>query len=104
MKNKIYEGLSEQFTTEDFEKLMREIDADRIVETDETNETDFNEWCKKLSVYFSHKDNVTLVHSQEGIYSKITLYGSPRKMSAVKTKVLEAIAAVKSNPEGFRID
>jgi len=102
MKSKIYEGVADKFTTEDFQKLMEEFDADKIVETDKNQEYDFNDWHEKTNVYFDHVNNLAIVHSQEGMYSRIILYGAPKKIGTVKKKILEAIASIPFDSEGFR--
>jgi hypothetical protein len=104
MKKVVFNGTKEQFDNNDFKKLMKEIKAEELAEEYKHFDGDFNDYYKRVNVYFYNPDEITLVHSEEPNSSSITLYGSVNKIGNVKKKVLEAIAGIPFDKEGFRKD
>jgi len=103
MKKVVFNGTPEQFGSSDFEKLMNEMNAEKISGKYNERNSDFCDSYEKKEVYFSKENNLTIVYSEEPNFSDITLYGSPKKIGIVKTKVLEAIASIPFDPEGLRL-
>jgi hypothetical protein len=110
MEKQVFYGNSEKFGSEDVERLMKQMDAEDL--GSKKIPYDDSGFCRRgqaqsSQFYYSGKENVVLEHrwvSDTYWDSEIILKGTTQNIKKIKKKVLEAIASIKFDPEGFRKD
>ena len=110
MKKIVFEGNVNSFASDDFAKLMEKMRAEKIGER--YIPYDDSGFCRRgmselYTAYYLDSENVVAqYHWSSDCYlnSEIILRGTSEDISGVEKKVLEAIAAIKFDPEGFRIN
>jgi hypothetical protein len=107
MQKTIYSGTYHHFRIGEFEKLMHEMNAQLLGE--ENCGFDDSGWIRKGSphhylFYYLDKENVTAGYYGDEIMINIKLMGKEEDIAGVEKKVLETIATIKFDPEGFRLN
>ena len=110
MKKVVFEGNVEKFDSSDFEKLMKGMNAEKLGERNIPY--DDSGFCRRgtselyTSYYLDSENVVAQYHWSSDSYlnSEVILRGNLEGIENVKKKVLEAIAAIKFDAEGFRKD